>query len=221
VTGSINLQRFRRAIAEGQTLEASCEISGLSLEEGRLTLAADAADPPPAETTPQVSPRKETDMARGAAKTKPIDGEEVKPDADLAARLYQEDIRPAQSKVSEHSQEMSTAYKKIKKEGHIPSWAAKLAFKLKEMEEAKRDHGLRGLFALLDKFNMMPRNDLVDAAQGKGTVGQRPKPNLVAVPKGPADDSDLSGDADEKSAVQKAVDSDDEFFESAKGEASE
>lgn len=221
VGGSQQLRLFRIAIRDGKPLEAACAESGLCLEEGRLTLIDDAAEPPPPEAYILLGERKDTDMARGAAKPKPISGEIPKPDVDLATQLYREDIRPAQAKVSEHAQEMSTAYKRIKKEGHIASGAAKQAFKLKEMEEAKAEHWLRGFFALIEKLGLMPRNDLVDVAQGKGKAGERPKPQLVTVPTGPADDSDLSGEADDKSAVQKAVDDDDDFYDSAKGEAAE
>ncbi|WP_260581155.1 hypothetical protein [Sphingopyxis sp. PET50] len=99
------------------------------------------------------------------------------------------------SKVGEYSQEVSTAYKHIKKNCHIQSGAAKLAFKLDGMEEAKRDDFLRSFNGLCKELNIVMPRDLMDAAEGKPVesivpVGEPRKPQLVRV--GKPDDSDLA-----------------------------
>ena len=206
MSGSAQLRKFRRLISEGKTLMTACVESGLSIDEGRLTLKADAAEPPPPEAYEPLGNGKENDMARGVAKAKPIDGEIAKPDFKLALKLYRDEIRPAQSKVGEHAQEQSTAFKAIKKQAHIQPGAAKAAFKLMETEDAKRDDFIRSFVGLLKEAGKWPGLDLVDQAEGKTEVGGRPKPKLVEVPKGPADDHDLAGEGNEESAVQQAMD---------------
>lgn len=129
------------------------------------------------------------------------------PDYALAVRIYREDIKPAQSKVGEFAQEQSTAYKAIKKRAHIQPQAAKLAFKLDDMESAKRDDFLRSLNGLLKALNIFMPTDLVDAAEGKGAtgdsvvpMGERRKPQLATVPMSDGVDVDLAGDDGEEHA---------------------
>lgn len=133
-------------------------------------------------------------MARTARKP-PEDGGVI-PAKDFAGavRLYREDIRPAQSKVGEHAQEQSTAYKAIKKNCHIQPAAAKLAFKLAETEEAKREDFIRCLVGLLGELNIpLQSADLVDVAEGKAPVASpRGKPKLVTVPVSDGVDADLA-----------------------------
>ena len=142
-------------------------------------------------------------MARSARKPREPQVEEIKtPDFDLAVKIYRGDIKPAASKIGEHAQEMSEAYKAIKSRAHIQPQAAKLAFKLDDMEESKRDDFLRSLNGLLKRLNIFMPIDLVDAAQGKGAAGdgvvpagERRRPQLVTV-EHPADDSDLAAAAE-------------------------
>lgn len=128
-------------------------------------------------------------MARTARKPKDDDTGEVKPkDFAQAKRLYLADIKPAGTRQGEAMKDASDGYKAIKNTCRIQSTAARTAFKLVEMEEAKRDDWIRGFVGLLAEFNIpLQSNDLVDQAE-------RPKPKLVTVPNGdhPADDSDLA-----------------------------
>ncbi len=141
-------------------------------------------------------------MARPARKQPDEGGGEVpKMDFKTALKVYREDIKPAVGKVGEHSQELSTAYKFLKKQCHIQSGAAKLAFKLDGMEESKRDDFLRGLNGLLKELRIFMPSDLVDAAQGAaaGDVipsGERPKPTLVTIPPAVEGDTDLADGAE-------------------------
>lgn len=134
-------------------------------------------------------------MAR--AKLKSDDnGEEIKTmDFAGAIRVYREDIKKAVIKVGQHSQELSTAYKHIKKQCGISSKAAKLAFQLDDMEDFKRDDFLRALNGLMKELGIFMPTDMIDVANGAsaGTspipTGTREKPRLVTVGKG--DETDL------------------------------
>lgn len=121
-------------------------------------------------------------MATAAAT---VSGEVPKHDFGLAVRIYRQDIKKAASKVGEFNQELSTAYKAIKKNANIQPKAAKLAFSLDDMEEAKRDDFLRSFNGLLKELNIHMPSDLVDQAEGKGpepVIPRRTRPNLAAVP---------------------------------------
>ena len=140
-------------------------------------------------------------MARPKKSDTPITGEVPKPDYALAVRLYRQDIRPALGKVGEHAQEMSTAYKAIKKTAHVQPGAARAAFRLVDMEDAKRDDYLRSFNGLLRELGIFLPADLVDAAEGKGSInenvvpiGKPAAPQLATLIDHPEDDSDLAGE---------------------------
>jgi len=172
--GSAQLRAFRLAIRGGKPIEVAAELAGISLGEAILHLEADAADPPPPEAFLPIGSMKGHDMARGRkASDKPISGEIPKPDFALAIKFYQDDIRPAQSKVGEFAQEQSTAYKAIKKQANVHPGAAKLAFKLNEMEDTKRDDFLRSLYGLMAELDIGLSRDLVDA-MGDGEAEKMP-----------------------------------------------
>src|SRR3546814_18507224 len=95
--------------------------------------------------------------------------------------------------MGEFSQEVSTAYKHIKKHCHIQSGAAKLAFKLDGMDEATRDDFLRSFNGLCKELNIHMPRDLLAAAEGTPTesivpVPERQHPGLVVV----GNDEDLA-----------------------------
>lgn len=139
------------------------------------------------------------------AKKKADEVEQVhSPDFALAVRIFRQDIKPAQAKVGEYAQEQSEAYKAIKKRAYVQPQAARLAFRLDGMEEAKRDDFLRCFNGLLKEMNIFMPVDLVDAAEGKGSTGeavvpaaQRSRPKLVTVPTGPEADDLLESAAGE------------------------
>jgi hypothetical protein len=187
--GSQQLRTFRCLIREGFDLAKAARCAGISSGEAALILADDARDPPSAECfEPIASPTpKGHDMARGKkAADKPINGEVPKPDFALAVKFYKEDIHPAQAKVGEFAQEQSTAYKAIKKQAYVHPGAAKLAFKLNEMEDTKRDDFLRSLYGLMQELDIGLTRDLVDA-MGDGEADEMPtkerkRPALATVP---------------------------------------
>lgn len=140
-------------------------------------------------------------MAR--AKLKDDDNGEQVSNMDFAGavRVYRQDIKKAVSKVGEHSQELSTAYKHIKKQCGISSKAAKLAFQLDDMEDFKRDDFLRALNGLLKELGIFMPTDMIDMANGAGAgespipTGSRERPRLVTV--GTGDETDLADAADD------------------------
>lgn len=132
-------------------------------------------------------------MAGRTARKPPEDGGGAIPKKDFAGavRTWRNDIKPALSSSGENLQEASTGYKHIKKNCHIQPQAAKLAFKLESMEDAKRDDFLRCFTGLLKELNIpLESNDLVDQAEGKGQPPAA-KPRLVTVPKSDGVDADL------------------------------
>jgi hypothetical protein len=232
-TGSLQLRRYRSARRHGRSMMMAAVEAGIGIGEARLIEndevraaavenrqpfanaapvpddAPVAAAPPQPIPAPEPAPQpKEDDMARGKKKEGTINGEVPKPDFELAARIYREDIRPAAGKVGEHAQEMSTAYKDIKKKAHIQPQAARAAFRLVDMEPAKRDDFLRSFNGLLRELQIFMPADLVDAAEGKGTVGENvvpigesAKPKLATIPPAVEGDVDLA-DEDHQHAAE-------------------
>jgi hypothetical protein len=132
-------------------------------------------------------------MARTARKPKDDDGGVVQSkDFDRAKKYYFEDIKPARSKASEFMQEVSTAFKAVKKICGIQPGAMKAALKLVEMEEAKREDWLRSFNGVLRNHNIDPDpKDMVDQMQAEDGYA-RPKPALVAVPLSDGEETDLA-----------------------------
>lgn len=187
--GSQQLRIFRRARRDGASIEDAAQAAGIGLGEARLHAADDDKNPPPPEafellSTPSTTEAaEEAGMARGRkAREATEQVEEIKKkDFSSAVRAYREDILPAQAKVGEHAQEQSTAYKHIKKNCHIQPTAARQAFRLDQMEEAKRDDWLRGFVGLLRELKIpLEPVDLVDLAE-KPDRYARPKPVLATM----------------------------------------
>lgn len=163
--GSLQLRMFRRAIRDGKTLMTACAESGLSLAEAKLTIAADAANPPPDDAYKLIgSARKEDDMARGK-KSKPINGELPKPDYDLAAEIHRDEIAPANKEQKQAMKEASDGWKRVKKEAHVHVGGARTAFKVCDMEDAERDAWLRSFRGVLKRKGVGLTPDLVDQAE--------------------------------------------------------
>jgi len=142
-------------------------------------------------------------MARAKLKPDDTDGEIKQKDFAQAVRIYRQDIKQAVSKVGEHSQELSTAFKAIKKQCGISSKAAKLAFQLDDMEDFKRDDFLRSLNGMLKELGIYMPTDMIDVANGATAgesiipTGQREKPRLVTVSDGTEIDlADAAGEVD-------------------------
>jgi len=141
--------------------------------------------------------------------------EEVgKPDFDKVANIILSEIKPLAAEQAVISQKMSTSYKEIDKHAHVQRQAARTAFGVLRMEESKRDDWLRGFNGVLKALNIFMPVDMVDQAEGKGSVGetvvptgQRRAPKLATIQGGrgaPAGDTDLAGGDLEPSGVDKA-----------------
>lgn len=217
-TGSLQLQRYRSARRNHRSMTEATIEAGIGLGEAKLIEADEARAAAaegremwarvetPAATTPITAPEegaqpKDEDMPRGKKNQGTINGEVPKPDFELAAKIYREDIRPAMSGVGEHAQEMSTAYKAIKKQAHIQPQAARLAFRLVDMEAAKRDDFLRSFNGLLREMKIFMPADLVDAAEGKGgenvvPIGEATRPQPATIPPAVEGNVDLADGAD-------------------------
>lgn len=140
-------------------------------------------------------------MARAARKPKDDDTGEIKvKDFAQAVRLYRTDINKAASDAATSMKDASDAYKVIKKHCNIQPGAAKLAFKLDKMEEAKRDDFLRCFTGLLKELNIaINPTDMVDMMQADDGYA-RPKPHLGLVTLSDGSETDLADAADETSA---------------------
>lgn len=138
-------------------------------------------------------------MARRSARPKENDDDSGvigEKDFAKAVRIYREDILPAQSKVGEFAQEQSTAFKAIKKQCGIQPQAARTAFRLADMEEAKRDDWMRCFIGLCREMKIpLQSNDLVDRAEGAATA-ERPKPVLATLAPSDGSETDLTDAAD-------------------------
>lgn len=135
-------------------------------------------------------------MARRSARPKENDDDSGvigEKDFAKAVRIYREDILPAQSKVGEFAQEQSTAFKAIKKQCGIQPQAARTAFRLADMEEAKRDDWMRCFIGLCREMKIpLQSNDLVDRAE----EASRPKPVLATIIPSDGSETDLTDAAD-------------------------
>lgn len=135
-------------------------------------------------------------MARRSARPKETDDDSgliAEKDFAKAVRIFREDILPAQAKVGEFAQEQSTAYKALKKQCGIQPQAARTAFRLSDMEEAKRDDWMRCFIGLCREMGIpLESNDLVDQAE----AAPRPKPVLATLPISDGTETDLTDAAD-------------------------
>lgn len=189
MTGSLQQRRYLALRAADRTMMTAAVEAGIPIAEARLIenaiVRGELALPHPEDqpAAAVAATTGEADMARNA-KPKDDEVEELHtPDFKRAVSLYRTDIRPAQAKVGEYAQEQSTAYKEIKKGCHVHPGAAKLAFKLDQMEESKRDDYLRSLYGLMAELKIGISQDLVDQ-MGDGEaprmpVAERPPVELV------------------------------------------
>lgn len=89
------------------------------------------------------------------------------PDFEKAARILKRDVKPAEEKVGEHAQMISTAIKAIAKECHVNTKAARLVFWLSKQSDEKADDFLRSFTGMCEAMDVGLTTDLVDAAEGK------------------------------------------------------
>lgn len=179
--GSQQWRLMRRAIRDGASLEDAAEANGMSLTEARILakLDADRAPLPPEAFTLLYDPAaraaqtaKEADMADEDDEQTSTEVKQM--DFAGAKRMYEADISPEKTQGAVHMQAVGEAYKVIKKQYHIQPQAAKMAFKVFEMEEMHGDDFLRGFAGLVNemfgrKVLTFHGGDLVDMAEDLAT----------------------------------------------------
>lgn len=185
--GSMQQRLFRRAIREGKSLMTACVESGLSHIEGKLLLAADAADPPPEEAYELIgTARKEEEMAR-TAKKKDDEVELIKtPDFKRAIKVITNDVEPQDERNAKARGEMSAAWKIVEDECHVNKAAAKDFRKIRNMSDELRDDYLRSLYGLMSEDGIGISSDLVDA------MGDNDAPSMPVTKRRPVELATLS-----------------------------
>ncbi|MDQ4421447.1 hypothetical protein OOT33_13550 [Sphingobium sp. DEHP117] len=165
--GSMQLRLFRRAIREGKTLMTACAESGLSLTEARLTIAADAANPPQDDAYELIgSARKDCEMARNAKK-KDDEVEIVKkPDFDRAIKILKGDLNPLTEEGAKIRGDQAAAWKTIEKDCNCNKKAMKAVHALMRMDPELRDDYLRTLYGGMQAAGIGISEDLVDQMEG-------------------------------------------------------
>jgi hypothetical protein len=185
--GSLQLRMFRNAIRDGKSLNFAASIAGMSLTEAKLTLEADAADPPPPPDAYDLigSTRKDSDMARTAKKDDEV--ELIKtPDFKRAIKVITNDVEPQDERNAKARGEMSAAWKIVEDECHVNKAAAKDFRKIRNMSDELRDDYLRSLYGLMSEDGIGISSDLVDA------MGDSDAPSMPVTKRRPVELATLS-----------------------------
>lgn len=115
-----------------------------------------------------------------------INGVISQPDYELAARIFRNDILPANSDQGHAMKEASDGYKEIKKGAHVHPWAVRQCASLLKNEDAERDIKLRDLNGMMKALGIALRADLVDIAEGV-----EPETEIKIIPVAPAGATDM------------------------------
>jgi hypothetical protein len=175
--GSQQLRLFRRAIRDGATLEEACAATGniISETEGRIYLAADAANPPPPEAFELLydPTQKETTMAKeDGNEVGKVNGEYAAPDAKAAFKHHREHIAPKLTQIDTLRGECSEPWQHIKKHTHMPRPVMNFLINLQNIDDdAKQQHHIDALFDGLAALNLTRSRDMFsdgDAAEDDG-----------------------------------------------------
>lgn len=231
-TGSIQLNRYRSARRNGRSMMDAAIEAGIGIAEARLTDADEAkaalaegremwarAADPVATITPESNPPipapepapqpKDEDMARGKKKDTPINGEVPKPDFELADRLYDNDIAPANADQKRAMKTASEGWKTVKKDARVHVAGYRQAMTVSRMERADQQAWLRSFNGGLKMKGVTLEADLVDKAEGKDPenvvpIGKRERPGLATLtdPIPPAVDGDADLADDQQQAAE-------------------
>lgn len=207
--GSQQWRLLRRALRDGEAIEDVAPRLGMSLIEANMLADLDRKNPPPPEAfallydpdaPAAASPQaKEASMAKeeedGAAEYK-------RPDAELAFKIYDQQIKPKEAHLATIKGDMSEPYANIKDQAHYPRKVLNFIIGLENEEDAKRDHMLLALSDGLKHRKLFLPRDLVTMANGEehGDV----------VPTGERDDDDLLVDEEDEDDLPLAADEADE-----------
>ncbi len=223
--GSQQLRIFRRAIRQGFALDAAALWAGISMGEARLIHTEDLKNPPPPEAfellydpdaVAAASQPQENDMARPkkmarepetmdaeAGEGSGIDGEYKRPDAALAFKIYDEQIKPKETHLATIKGDMSEPYQQIKNQAHFSRKVLNFIIGLENEEDAKRDHLLLTLSEGLKHRKLFLPRDLVTMAQGEDGADVIPSGDRAEDGDMFADDGDDFDEADEAELAQQ------------------
>lgn len=114
-------------------------------------------------------------------------GEYHKPDAALAFKIYDSEIKAKLAHMATIKGDLSEPHKRIKENAHFPRKVLDFIVSLEDMEDSKRDHFLLALSEGLRHRRLYLPRDLVTIADGDagGSVipmGERSKPKLATLP---------------------------------------
>lgn len=186
--GFQNLRIYRRARRNGETLERACELSGLTIGEARLTDADDAKFPPPPEAyelldqkrgagrdeqPAPITDMKESTMVAAAKNDDDYqgNGEYGAPDADRAIEIFDDHIAPKLTQMNTIKGDLKEPWQMVKDEANVPRKEFNYVQSLvDEDDDAKLEHRLRALRALLSARGLTIQADLVDKAQGHNSA---------------------------------------------------
>ena len=142
-------------------------------------------------------------MARPKKSNTPINGEVPKPDFELADRIYDNDIAPANSEQKRAMKTASEGWKTVKKDARVHVAGYRQAMTVSRMEHADQQAWLRSFNGGLKMKGVTLEADMVDQAQGNdpGNVvplGKRDRGGLATltdpIPPAVEDDADLADD---------------------------
>lgn len=98
--------------------------------------------------------------------TEKVNGVVTPPDFELAKRIYDKDIAPANKAQKQAMQEASAGWKEVKNGAHVHVSGFRQAAKVANMEDAEQQAWLRSFRAGCEQFNVGLNVDLVDVAEG-------------------------------------------------------
>lgn len=142
-----------------------------------------------------------------AAEKGPITGEYQGPDAGKAFRIFDQEIQPKLDKMAEKRGETKEPWDRIKDQCNFPKRTLNYLVKLRDMEDAERDHELLALHEGMKHLKLFMPSDLVTQAQGIPAdasvipIGEAKKPKLAfqrakKVEEGDGVDADLADAGD-------------------------
>jgi len=201
--GSQQWRLLRRALRDGQSIEEAAATAGICVAEAKDLAKLDAERAPlPEEAFALLyhpdAPRaasvqtKEPDMAKDEDEA----GEYKRPDAALAFKIYDQQIKPKEAHLATIKGDMSEPYQSIKDTAHFPRKVLNFILAIESEEDAKRDHHLLALSEGLKHRKLFLPRDLVTMAEGEDggdIVGTEDRDDDDLLVDGVIGESDLAG----------------------------
>lgn len=196
--GSQQWRMLRCNLRAGMPIEEAAPLSNMSLTEARMLAEIDRKNAPLPEAA--FALLHDPDAPRAASPTEPKEasmakddeeegGEYKRPDAALAFKIYDQQIKPKEAHLATIKGDMSEPYQQIKDNAHFPRKVLNFIIALENEEDAKRDHLLLALSEGMKHRKLYLPRDLVTMANGDdgGNV----------IPFGDRDDDELLVDQDD------------------------